>query len=161
MGHGGFSIDACHTPIGANVGLYYGLAGLAFGLRTARRNAALEVAASAIERHIVGQVRPFAPPDGAATLWWNNTDVAHGAAGTGLYFLWLSRRASLPPQARQAAIEAAKRAGHWLLSRAESVGDDGLRWARGPDTDGEHAHAYYPTFCCGGAGVATALVLER
>ena len=141
---------------GSNAGFYYGLAGIAYGLRVASDGlpnaSSFADAASRLETHVLSTVSPFST--NVSARLWNNTDVAHGAAGTGLYFLWLSRRASLPPQARQAAIEAAKRAGHWLLSRAESVGDDGLRWARGPDTDGEHAHAYYPTFCCGGAGVA-------
>ena len=46
------------------------------------------------------------------------------------------------------------RAGEWLLGRAERAPGGGLRWARGPDTDGVHEGAFYPTFCCGTAGVA-------
>jgi len=148
---------AAVREFGSNAGFYYGLAGIAYGLRVASDgmpNASrFEAAASTLETHVLSTVAPFSS-NTSATLW-NNTDIAHGAAGTGLYLLWLSRRASLSPEARQAALQAATRAGHWLLSRAEPVGSDGgLRWARGPDTDGVHAHAYFPTFCCGGAGVA-------
>lgn len=152
---------AAVREFGSNAGFYYGLAGIAYGLRVASEgmiNASrFSDAASRLETHVLSSVAPFS--SNTTAVLWNNTDVAHGAAGTGLYLLWLSRRESLPPQARQAALEGAVRAGRWLLSRAEPVGsDDGLRWARGPDTDGEHAHAYFPTFCCGGAGVAYMLL---
>ena len=148
---------AAVQDFGSNAGFYYGLLGIAYGLRGASDgmpNASrFQDAAAGLETHVLSTVAPFSS-NTSATLW-NNTDIAHGAAGTGLYLLWLSKRASLPPKARQAALEAAIRAGHWLLSRAEPIGSDGgLRWARGPDTDGVHAHSYYPTFCCGGAGVA-------
>lgn len=137
---------------GANGGFYYGLAGVAYGLRAAGHDQqTYEQAAANIEAIILTRIAPFANSS-TATLW-NNTDIAHGAAGTGLYFLWLSRRAE-PANLRAAALDAALRAGSWLLTRAESIGSGGLRWARGPDTDGEHEHSYYPTFCCGGAGVS-------
>lgn len=132
---------------GPNVGFYYGLAGLAFALRATSQSwpdaAAFAAAAAELERHIF-TVAPFAESP-TATLW-NNTDVAHGAAGTGLALLWASRAGS------EALRQGASRAGRWLLTRAEAAAG-GLRWARGPDTDGEHAGAYYPTFCCGTAGV--------
>ena len=50
--------------------------------------------------------------------------------------------------------EATVRAAQWLLSKAESAPTGGLRWPRGPDTDGVHENQYFPTFCCGTAGVA-------
>ena len=87
-------------------------------------------AASTIEEHVLSRVAPFSSR-GGATLW-NNTDVAHGASGTGLYFLWMAtRRPELREETRRAAGDAAVRAGTWLLSRAEPTAR-GLRWARGP-----------------------------
>jgi hypothetical protein len=157
------AVDRALPDYGANAGFYYGLAGVAYGFRAAAArggnaststSARYEEVAAGLEGHIIGSVAPFSNASGA-TLW-NNTDVAHGAAGTGLYLLWLSRQpeVSVPAAARQAAFDGAVRAGEWLLQRAEAVPGGGLRWARGPDTDGAHDHSYYPTFCCGGAGVS-------
>lgn len=144
---------------GSNAGFYYGLAGIAFGLRAASDSLTTSVAepffraATTLETQILTAVSPFAPNTSAPL--WNNTDIAHGASGTGLYLLWLSKRAELTMEARKAALGGATRAGHWLLERAEPIGiRGGLRWARGPDTDGAHTHQYFPTFCCGTAGVA-------
>eukprot|EP00729_Bicosta_minor_P016816 gene16816-25097_t len=167
--------DAVHA-YKSNVGLHYGLAGLAFALRSASATKAVPAAAAAadqLEMHIL-QVAPFSSSLSAPL--WNNTDVAHGVSGTGLYLLWASKlgtqqRPQRPEEpmltpsgidnddSRQPPLlllDAAVRAGEWLLSRAEVPppgGGGGLRWARGPDTDGSHDGDYYPTFCCGTAGV--------
>ena len=159
----GRALDASRSAVpsalesfGPNAGFYYGLLGIAYGLRAGSDGLApsLDAAAAQIEAHVLETVLPLSA--NASAVLWNNTDVAHGAAGSGLYLLWLSRRKMLSPTARRAALEAAVRAGEWLLSRAEPAAppSDGLRWARGPDTDGDHLHAYYPTFCCGSSGVA-------
>ena len=144
------------TRFGANTGLYYGCAGIAFALRSAGGGDYAAVADD-IEAHVLSQ-----PPfnGDASQASWPNVDVAHGAAGTGLYLLWAARHVE---DAGNAATAAALRAGavaagRWLLLRAETPPADvgggvGLRWARGPDTDGVHAGAYFPTFCCGTAGV--------
>jgi len=137
------------SKYGANAGFYYGLSGLAFGIRASGK-AGLE--ASEIEEYILTQVAPFSAASDA--VLWNNTDVAHGAAGTGLYLLWAARKAS--GSSARALFAGALRAGKWLLQRAEAASatqGGGLRWARGPDTDGDHGGLYFPTFCCGAAGV--------
>lgn len=145
---------------GPNVGLYYGLAGVAFGLRTAGeglpREAEYIAAALQLERHI-SAVAPFAP---GASVMWNNTDVAHGAAGAGLHLLAAAEHS--PPEHAAQLREAALHAGEWLLQVAEQAPGGGLRWYRGPDTDGTHNNAYFPTFCCGTAGIGYYLsVLAR
>ena len=82
---------------GSNAGFYYGFAGIAYGLRAASDglpNASrFADAASELEAHVLSDISPFSA--NASAVLWNNTDVAHGAAGTGLYFLWLSRRGPL------------------------------------------------------------------
>ena len=156
---------------GANTGLYYGSTGIAFALRSAGASAGANdvsgggsggsggyaAVAADIEAHVLSQ-----PPfnGDASHASWPNVDVAHGAAGTGLYLLWAARRLEGGGDAAAAAALRAGAAGaaQWLLARAETPpttvgGGVGLRWARGPDTDGVHAGAYFPTFCCGTAGV--------
>lgn len=125
------SVPSSLRDFGANAGFYYGLTGIAYGLRAAGDSSELfATAASTIEEHVLSRVAPFSSR-GGATLW-NNTDVAHGASGTGLYFLWMAtRRPELREETRRAAGDAAVRAGTWLLSRAEPTAR-GLRWARGP-----------------------------
>ncbi|CAE8623769.1 unnamed protein product [Polarella glacialis] len=145
------------SSYGTNAGFYYGLTGLAFGLRAASptlpHSTEYLAAAVLIEQHVMARVLPFAEASSGAALW-NNTDVAHGAAGTGLYLLWAARQEDVSDSHRLLLLDAAARAGQWLLSRQEPVPEGGVRWARGPDTDGEHLHEYFPTFCCGTAGVA-------
>ena len=151
------SVNATLAAYGHNAGFYYGTAGIAFGLRTTGSSlphaARYSAAAAELEEHLLTRVEPFAPPSNETVLW-NNTDIAHGAAGTGLYLLWLSRQLSLDEASQSRAFDAAVRAALWLLTRAEPTADGGLRWARGPDTDGSHTNQYFPTFCCGGSGVS-------
>eukprot|EP00931_Biecheleriopsis_adriatica_P051339 TRINITY_DN29765_c0_g1_i1.p1 TRINITY_DN29765_c0_g1~~TRINITY_DN29765_c0_g1_i1.p1 ORF type:complete len:504 (-),score=62.96 TRINITY_DN29765_c0_g1_i1:105-1616(-) len=148
------SVDSAILNYGINSGFYYGLSGIAWGLREVGAvlpNPDIYLqAARHIERHILSNVRPFSE-NGDAQLW-NNTDIAHGASGTGLAFLRSSNQelnSSHAKALRAGAIEAGK----WLVKQAEPNGD-GLRWWRGPDTDGSHVGDYFPTFCCGTAGVA-------
>ena len=147
------SVPATLSSYVNNVGFYYGLAGVAFGLRN---GASLpdapryRAAASELEERVLS-VAPFSP---AALALWNNTDIAHGAAGTGLYLLWAAATDERDPARRSRLHTAAIEAARWLIARSESAPGGGLRWARGPDTDGKHAGQYFPTFCCGTAGVA-------
>ena len=67
-----------------------------------------------------------------------------------MYFLWVAKQEIANSQR---FVEAARRGGAWLLTRMEST-PTGARWARGPDTDGIHENQYFPTFCCGTAGVS-------
>ena len=146
-------ITADRASYGSNIGLYYGLAGIAFGLRAATGDLRVPNkylrGAHELEDYILN-VRPFTT-DPSQPLW-NNTDVAHGASGTGLYLLWAAQREGNATRAA-ALKEGAVQAGKWLLSRAEVAPHGGLRWARGVDTDGNHTNQYFPTFCCGSAGV--------
>ena len=145
------TLPALLKAFGPNIGLYYGLAGIAFGLRTAGSGLPREHtyvhAAMQIESHILS-IAPFSSEHGAPL--WNNTDIAHGAAGAGLYLLHAADRSS--PKHAALLQEAALRAGKWLLNVAEKA-SVGVRWWRGPDTDGTHTNQYFPTFCCGTAGV--------
>jgi len=135
---------------GTNIGFYYGLAGIAYSLRrfgyATKSNEHLQ-AAETIEKHILS-IAPFSVNESAPL--WNNTDIAHGVSGTGLYFLWVAKQEISDSQK---FIEAARRGGAWLLTRMEST-PTGARWSRGPDTDGIHENQYFPTFCCGTAGVS-------
>lgn len=107
---------------------------------------------------------PFNGSDSAAA--WDSLDVAHGASGTALYLLWaadhanaMAAKARLAPSTVVSSRVSALRAGavsaaQWLLGQAEQAPHDkGLRWRRGPDTDGTHEGLYFPTFCCGTAGI--------
>ena len=153
------------TAFGPNPGFYYGLSGIAYGLRAANVSssdrARYHEAAAMIEGRILSSISPFAATPGHHL--WNNTDVAHGVAGTGLFLLWASRKG----EANQTQyLGALSRAASWLLDVAEGTPDGGLRWYRGVDTDGVHAGQYFPTFCCGTSGVAfflstLALSLDR
>ena len=134
---------------GPNPGFYYGLLGIAYGLRAANTSARHRTAAASIEMHVLSTVEPFATASSSTTLW-NNTDVAHGVAGAGLYLLWAAHNGADVTQIIQPLVRAAD----WLLDVAEATPDGGLRWYRGVDTDGVHAGQYFPTFCCGGAGVS-------
>lgn len=144
------------SAFGSNPGFYYGLAGVAYGLRAVNvskaRGAHYNASAAVIEEHILGSISPFAAMSPVTTLW-NNTDVAHGVAGTGLYFLWaLNRHGDASNASRYS--DALSRAATWLLDAAEATPDGGLRWYRGIDTDGDHLNQYFPTFCCGTSGVS-------
>jgi len=152
------AVAGAQAAYGANVGLYYGLAGIAYGLRATNHNRSQSHAetmrsAAELEAHILTKVAPFSSSSKA--ILWNNTDVAHGVAGASLYLLWVARRIPDTAESR-ALLDATRRAGQWLLARAEvapkSLGG-GLRWWRGPDTDGDHDGQFFPTFCCGTAGV--------
>lgn len=80
---------------GNNTAFYYGAAGLAFAFRQlhmANESLALGwqlddgnflASAHEVEDHIVREAKT-ANPGGAGITWSNNTDVAHGAAGTGM-----------------------------------------------------------------------------
>ena len=98
---------------------------------------------------MLASIEPFAPAS-SSTVLWNNTDVAHGVAGAGLYLLWAVHNGGDASQFAQPLMRAAD----WLLDVAEATSDGGLRWYRGADTDGVHAGQYFPTFCCGGTGVS-------
>eukprot|EP00239_Pterosperma_sp_CCMP1384_P004393 CAMPEP_0197843414 /NCGR_PEP_ID=MMETSP1438-20131217/285_1 /TAXON_ID=1461541 /ORGANISM="Pterosperma sp., Strain CCMP1384" /LENGTH=408 /DNA_ID=CAMNT_0043453541 /DNA_START=416 /DNA_END=1638 /DNA_ORIENTATION=- len=159
LNHTIYKLPALLASYGPNAGFYYGLMGISWGLRSASADLADQPgymnyinAARVIEEHILSSVRPFA--SGKGLVLWNNTDVAHGAAGAGLALLSAAReegRTEHGQRLRQAAVNAAD----WLLSVAERDPRDGsLRWWRGPDTDGSHeTDDFFSTFCCGTAGV--------
>lgn len=112
-------------------GLYTGLAGLAWTLRTVARVARsneLDAAAARAEQRLVER-------SAAAPASW---DIISGAAGTGLYLL-----STGTPAGRAAAI----RAGDALLAVAEPAGA-GRMWFPGPNL-----RRNYPNFSHGTAGV--------
>ena len=123
---------------------------------------------------IEDKILSFPPFNGSTSVAaWDSLDIAHGAAGTSLYLLWAADHiqamavdAKLPPTTATAVSSRVKalrvkalRAGavsaaQWLLGQGEQAPHDkGLRWRRGPDTDGNHEGLYFPTFCCGTAGI--------
>ena len=153
------TLDDALAAFGSNTALYYGSAGLAFALRelAARTpvpalHAAAEFLASA--RHVEDSVLAAASAVGTnGTTWSNNTDIAHGASGTGLYLLHAATAET--DQAHAAKMTAAAvAAGEWLLTMAVPTPGGGLKWPRGKDSDGGHDGVFYPNFCCGTAGVA-------
>lgn len=149
------SVEPAILEYGINAGFYYGLAGIAWSLRVVGTQLqGSEVyfgAARQLEAHILYGVKPFCAESGAKL--WNNTDIAHGASGTGLAFLWSAGKEEEPAWAHALQFGAIA-AGKWLVQQAQNVpSGDGLRWWRGPDTDGNHTGEYFPSFCCGTAGV--------
>jgi hypothetical protein len=162
----GAGVRVVHTlsralrTFGNNTALYYGSAGIAFSLRTLGDffgDADADGRNFMRHAHVVeDSIAALALPRGNGTTWNGNTDVAHGAAGTGLYLLHAS--ATEPNTTRAAALSrSARSAGDWLLSMAvptPGVQGGGLKWPRGPDSDGSHEGEFFPNFCCGTAGIA-------
>lgn len=135
---------AASVPEGAAdgpMGLYTGLAGVAYTLamagRTLRSGRYVEASHRAL-RHIMGAARPR----GRGVEWNASTDIVSGSAGIGLFLLWASRNMGEP-----SVVDLAAQAGRRLLERAEPF-QGGLRWLVQPGMTRN-----YPNFSHGAAGV--------
>jgi lantibiotic modifying enzyme len=133
------------------VGLYTGLAGLAFVFEELHRASGDSKYRGLAERSLERIVRR-SEPSGSGIAWpqsgpegarFEVTDIVSGAAGTGLGLLWLHDRLGAA-----SALEAAVAAGRRLVEQAEVVGE-GLRWQLREGYARE-----YPNFSHGTGGVA-------
>jgi hypothetical protein len=136
---------------GNNTAMYYGSGGLAFALRELSTYAGLvgkpthagEYLRGA--RRVEGDILARASTSGGGGVgvtWDNNTDVAHGASGTGLYLLRAAAEESDTARRRN-LTRTAIAAGEWLLTKAVNASDAagrgiGTKWPRGIDSDGNH-----------------------
>ena len=151
------TLPAALSLFGNNTALYYGSAGMGFALR---QLAASQVdaggthgflgSARAVDDSILAAATPV--PAAGGLTWNNNTDVAHGAAGTALYLLWAAAGEADADRAQRYRAAAGKAAA-WLLTTAVHT-TAGWKWPRGHDSDGNHDGTFFPNFCCGTAGVA-------
>lgn len=130
------------APEQTPMGLYTGMAGVAYTLAVAAR-------ATKNPRHVEASRRALqrvvsaARPRGRGVDWNSSTDIISGSAGIGLFLLWAGQY-----MGESSAVQVAAQAGRRLIERGEPS-QNGLRWLVQPGMSRN-----YPNFSHGAAGVS-------